>query len=293
MTKDPHTHSHKETFAACVNPPRGILGYARKLLRGSFLAASSIIQAPPTGPFLRCLAAHYVFDDQRHDFELLVARLRGVGDFISTADLIDMISERVPVDGRYFHLSFDDGLGCIARNALPILAEHSIPATLFVNSAVISATSADARMEWEIATNYRQSLSVMTWDELRVAAAAGIEIGSHTRNHRRLSSISVDSKLLENEVAGCKRDIEEEIGQPCNAIAWPYGSFCDVDNLSHAAIKASGYQAAFSLVRAPIEPGQTSRFAIPRHHFEPQWPWREMRFFAHGGMEQTVDAPKL
>lgn len=282
-----------ETLPASVTPPRGLAGHARKALRGGILAAAALAQRPSKGPFLRCLGGHYVFDDQRGDFETLLTRLRDLGEFVTTADLIEMITGRLPIDGRYFHLSFDDGLGCIARNAVPALAERAIPATLFVNSAVVSGAAPETRAGWEKATNYRQSLTVMSWDELRSAAAAGIEIGAHTRTHSRLSQISGDPARLEAEIAGCKRDIEAEIPGSCRAIAWPYGSLDDIDATALAAIDAAGFEAAFSLVRAPIVPGQTSPLAIPRHHFEPQWPWREIRYFAQGGREHPLDMARL
>ncbi|WP_372922270.1 polysaccharide deacetylase family protein [Roseovarius sp.] len=279
-----------ETLAASVNRPEGVAAILRRRARGAILTGASLLQRSSSGPFVRCLGGHYVFDDQRHDFERLIVRLRNLGEFITTGDLLDIMQGQAPLDGRYFHLSFDDGLASIWRNGVPILAEHEVPATLFINSAVVSSDAACIREPWERATNYGQSLSVMSWDQLRAAQSAGVEVGAHTRSHTRLSELSSDQERLQSEIAGCKRDIEDALGTPCRAFAWPYGTLRDIDGKAILAIRNAGYEAAFSLVRAPIEPGHTSTFVIPRHHFEPQWPWRHVKFFARGGMERPLDS---
>lgn len=282
-----------ETLAASVTLPDGVAAILRRRARDAILTWASLLQRSSSGPFVRCFGGHYVFDDQRGDFERLISRLRNIGDFITTGDLLDMIHGRAPLDGRYFHLSFDDGLASVWRNGLPILAEHDVPATLFVNSAVVSSEATSVRESWERATNYAQPLSVMSWEQLRSAQAVGVEVGAHTRNHVRLSDISVEADRLESEVLGCKREIEAALGTPCRAIAWPYGTLRDIDANAIVAIRNAGYEAAFSLARAPIEPGETSSYAIPRHHFEPQWPWQHLRFFAFGGMERPIDVSRL
>lgn len=282
-----------ETLSASVNCRDGVTAILRRRARDTILTGASMLQRSSSKPFVRCLGGHYVFDDQRRDFDSLIARLRNLGEFITTGDLLDIMQGKAPLDGRYFHLSFDDGLASVWRNGVPILAEHGVPATLFVNSAVVSANSVNIRKKWERATNYKQPLSVISWDQLRNAQSLGIEVGAHTRTHARLADISSDQERLRSEIAGCKRDIEDALGTHCRAIAWPYGTLNDIDQKALSVIRNVGFDAAFSLVRAPIEPGCSSPFVIPRHHFEPEWPWRHIRFFAHGGMERRIDLNKL
>lgn len=282
-----------EKLAASVNRPHGMAAALRRRARDAMLTGASLCQRSSRQDFVRCLGCHYVFDDQRQDFDRLIGRLRNFGDFITTGDLLDIMQGQAPLDGRYFHLSFDDGLASVWRNGLPILAEHEVPATLFVNSAVVSSDAACIREPWERATNYGQSLSVMSWDQLRAAQSAGVEVGAHTRSHARLSRVSSEQERLQSEIAGCKRDIEDALGTPCRAFAWPYGTLRDIDEEAILAIRNAGYEAAFSLMRAPIEPGHTSTFVIPRHHFEPQWPWRHVKFFARGGLERRFDLNSL
>lgn len=282
-----------ETLAASVKRCDRLAAILRRRARDAILTGASLLQRSSSERFVRCLGAHYVFDDQRHDFDRLMMRLRNLGEFITTSDLLEIMRGQNPLDGRYFHLSFDDGLASVWRNGLPILAEREIPATLFINSGVISSDAPVVRVGWERATNYAQSLSVMSWEQLRSAQDAGFEVGAHTRSHCRLADISSDPERLEVETAGCKRDIEEALGTRCRTFAWPFGTLADVNETAIQAIQNAGYDAAFGLMRAPIESSHNSTFAIPRHHFEPQWPWRHVRFFARGGLERRFDLNDL
>jgi peptidoglycan/xylan/chitin deacetylase (PgdA/CDA1 family) len=219
---------------------------------------------------------HYVFDDQRELFDEKISFLKGLGQFVSTSDMIDMMQGTVPIDGNYFHLSFDDGLECLLRNAAPILDSAQIPTLVFVNSALADKPTNQEREQWEVATNYAKPLRVMNWSQLK---ESGFEVGAHTRTHLRLKDISDDIQLLTSEINGCKSEIEASLGMPCRYFAWPFGSYMDIDATSYEVIKKAGFDASFSAVREPIIPGATDPFMIPRNHFEPQWPLNHMKYF--------------
>ena len=286
FNSDPSRQS--ELYKDCVKGDESLRVRARQLARGFYLSAASCLKQPKSDKFLRCLGGHYVFDDQVEDFSKVIAKLRNIGEFISTSHLLRMLRDREQLDGRYFHLSFDDGLASVYRNALPVLFQADITSTLFVNSAVISARSGPERDQWVVATNYAKPLSVMTWEQLRAVVSAGHEIGAHTRTHTRLTKISNDGGKIESEVLGCKRDLEGELEVPCRVFAWPYGTHDAINAASMNVIKSAGFEAAFSLERGSIVPGSTPNLYLPRHHFEPQWPWSHIKYFAAGGMEHDI-----
>lgn len=277
-----------ELYANSVKNVEGWLPRSRQYARNLFLNMQSLSTSTAKDSFVRGLYLHYVFDDQRIEFESKIIELKGLGEFVKTEDMVSMVKGEVPVDGKYFHLSFDDGLDCVYRNAAPILNDYGVPAIMFVNSGVINSDDQDVRSEWDEATNYRIPLKIMDWSALN---ASGFEVGAHTRNHLRLSEISGNKFLLHDEVYGCKRDIEEAMGRECKYFAWPYGTLSDVDEKSIQEIKSAGYEAAFGVYRVQIEPKVTNPFMIPRHHFEPQWPLRHVRYFACGGLEKNVSLP--
>jgi len=279
-----------ETFAQSVHPMRGLKARIRKTLRDSYLDIFDRISAPShQGSFLRCIYGHYVFDDQRAAFEAHIKMFCNLGEFVTTQDMVSMATGETPIDGRYFHLSYDDGLECLYRNAVPVLEQNDIPAIVFVNSAVSGPeTNSETYRAWQKATNYRQPLRIMDWNMLK---QSGLEVGAHTRNHQRLSDISSDPSLLRDEIAGCKQDIEAALHKKCRYFAWPYGTLNDVDEVSVNMIRDVGYEAAFGVYRLAIKPDVINHFMLPRHHFEPQWPPRQVSYFARGGMEKQMDLP--
>lgn len=274
----------RETFTRCISRKQGPRHRLRSLVRSSVLSAGGTLRAGGgQRRALRFLMAHYVFDDQRRAFERQIATLQRMGNFVCTGDALEMLRGDTPIDGMYFHLSFDDGLDCVARNAVPVLDAAEVPALVFVNSAVAGSPSPQERAAWDRATNYAVPLRVMDWETL---AQTQLEVGAHTRTHVRLSDISDDITTLKREVVECKAEIESALDRPCRYLAWPYGQLADIDEDAIGVIRRAGFEASFGAFRAPVVPGNTDLFMIPRHHIEPQWPLSHVRFFASGGLER-------
>ena len=83
-------------------------------------------------------------------------------------------------------------------------------------------------------------LAPNTPDQIREMAAAGVELGAHTRRHVDLGAVRDETQLHE-EIAGSKRDLESITGRPVRYFAFPYGLHA---NLSEAAFRmafAAGY----------------------------------------------------
>ena len=135
-------------------------------------------------------------------------------------------------------------------------------------------------------TNYPSVIEIATWDDLEKACAAGLEIGSHTRTHVRLSEVSRSKAAIEDEIFGSKADLERRLGRDCHYISWPYGRTTDADAQSLQTVEKAGYRACFGAFRGRVIPKITDRFRIPRHHFEVQWPLSHVKCFAHGAMER-------
>src|SRR5262249_44148887 len=77
-------------------------------------------------------------------------------------------------------------------------------------------------VEWnrEIEARYADHL-IMTWDQVRALARAGMDVESHGRRHRVLQTL--DGAALDDELAGARRDLEAELGRPVRAVAYPVG----------------------------------------------------------------------
>jgi peptidoglycan/xylan/chitin deacetylase (PgdA/CDA1 family) len=131
-------------------------------------------------------------------------------------------------------------------------------------------------VEWspQIEANYADGL-IMTWDQIRALARAGMDVESHGRYHRVLQTL--DATALENDLAGSRRDLEAQLGRPVRALAYPVGRRINGEQHIRTALAAAGYQIGMSnhsgvnrwwppALRglAPIDPFDLRRLATDR-----------------------------
>lgn len=281
----------KYTFARqwrqAVQQPIGIKKKSYKLLRHILLSLISSLTSQENGNFLRCIYCHYVFDDQVELFKTTLIKLIKIGSFIDTETCIGMLEGKIPIEGRYFHLSFDDGFRNIYKNALPILRELHIPAIVYVPTAFIGAN-------YEIIKNYCLNIArywgiieTMTWEDLKTMQLYDVEIGSHTRTHVQLSDLH-DPERLRDEILGSKLDLEHHLGTECKYISWPFGKKQAIHQTALKIIQDVGYRACFGSFRGTIIPRETEIYSIPRNHFEIQWPLSHTIFFASGKLIRYI-----
>lgn len=84
---------------------------------------------------------------------------------------------------------------------------------------------------------------IMTWDQVRALAKAGMAVESHTRHHRVLDTL--DDAALREELIGSRRDLEYALGRPVQAIAYPVGRPIQQARI-RAAIADAGYRVGFA-----------------------------------------------
>lgn len=107
-------------------------------------------------------------------------------------------------DPRNVALSFDDGLGS-AAGAVELIGAHGWSATVFVVPGWIDAGRRD----------------VLSWEELRELARAGVEIGAHGWAHERPCGRGVAE--VTRLFARARARIEERVGVPVRGLAYPEG----------------------------------------------------------------------
>jgi peptidoglycan/xylan/chitin deacetylase (PgdA/CDA1 family) len=137
-----------------------------------------------------------------------------------------------PVAGRYVAVTFDDGYHDNLTAGVPILERHGIPATIFVPSAIIDGARP---FGW-----YRDPPRALSWDEIRDLVGGGlVDVQAHTRTHPLLPG--VDDAQADDEIAGCKRDIEAQVGYELTSFCYPAGLYGEREL---ALVRAAGYRAA-------------------------------------------------
>jgi peptidoglycan/xylan/chitin deacetylase (PgdA/CDA1 family) len=91
-------------------------------------------------------------------------------------------------------------------------------------------------------------MEAMSWDDVRDAARNGIEFGAHTQTHPILSTLQ-DTVALQEEIAGSKRRVEEELGAPCIHFCYPNGRMRDIGPRARSIVEDSGFQTAVTTER--------------------------------------------
>ena len=85
---------------------------------------------------------------------------------------------------------------------------------------------------------------VMTWDDVRALARAGMNIESHSRQHRVLQTL--DPAALAKDLLESKREVEAQIGTPVRAIAYPVGRKISHLPAVRHAVATAGYKLGFT-----------------------------------------------
>ena len=123
-------------------------------------------------------------------------------------------------------------------------------------------------VEWnaEVERRHADAL-VMTWDQVRALAKAGMDVESHSKSHRVLQTLAGDE--LSDELAGSKRVLERELGRPVHAIAYPVGRRIAHLAQIRRAVEAAGYSLGFTNATGAtrIWPGALGRL-IPTDRFD-------------------------
>jgi peptidoglycan/xylan/chitin deacetylase (PgdA/CDA1 family) len=95
----------------------------------------------------------------------------------------------------------------------------------------------------------------MTASQVRTAAAAGIEIGSHGLRHVSLNQTTDLALAREQKLS--RKILQDITGSPVNGFCYPYGHLCS--RVVEGA-EAAGYDYACATGAS----GLTGRYAIPR-----------------------------
>lgn len=110
---------------------------------------------------------------------------------------------------------------------------------------------------------------MMDWTELREMAAAGIEIGAHTRTHPVLTRVPAEEATV--EIADSRRVLEEGLGRPVVHFAYPNGGgVSNHDARVAAMVREAGFRSAATSDRGPLrlgdDPFRLRRVGVSERH---------------------------
>lgn len=152
----------------------------------------------------------------------------------------DFLLAPQPRVGQPIILTFDDGYRDGFIYAFPLLKKYQMTGTFFV---IVDSLGEPV---------------YLTWAEIKIMKAGGMNIASHTLNHPPLAKLS--TKNIEWELTESKRELDLRLNQKTTDFAYPYGSY---DQRVVVAAKKAGYKTAVT-VNSGTATEKNNRLELPR-----------------------------
>ena len=146
-------------------------------------------------------------------------------------------------------ITFDDGYQNFITNALPILLDHKVLATVFLVTDMLGK-----RASWSEAG---ANVPLMSEDEVRYIKKKGISLGSHTATHENLTLLNHDD--LQRQLRD-SHDSLTRLGESLCAFSYPWGQW---SSSIAVAVKATGYVCALAV-------GEKTRLTAANAYFLPR-----------------------
>jgi len=112
-------------------------------------------------------------------------------------------------------ITFDDAFENVYYNAVPILREYNVPATVFAVVDYLSDGTENGENTY------------MDWDQLRSLAGDDLfSVGNHTKSHPHLERVASEA-ALRNQIVDAKQALEDGLKTEVNRFCYPNGRYND------------------------------------------------------------------
>ncbi|MGD0114739.1 MAG: polysaccharide deacetylase family protein [Dehalococcoidia bacterium] len=164
-------------------------------------------------------------------------------------------------------LTFDDGYRDFYTTAFPILQKHGASATVFLVVDRLGDTN-----RWDDGYGL-PPVPLMDQRQVRELDAAGIELGSHTLSHPRLTQLGAPEQA--REIIDSRKALEAMLGHSVSYFCYPH---MDSDDAVQTLARRAGYRAAFGGEQATNEPFLLHRINVSQARWPSAllriWGWR-------------------
>lgn len=217
---------------------------------------------------------HHVFEDEIKNFKFQLDLMKNYGDFISYEDSIKILTEGLKPKEKYFCLSFDDGFKNIYENVVEIFLKKNIPCMFFIPTSFLDNLRDDAGKIFFNSSDI--NIEFLSWKECEEIASESIfDIGSHSINHKLISTLTNDECAVEVEMS--KNIIEDKLKIKCNHFAPPVGNYSINRDLK--IVKNSRYKSLSTTIRGKMDKNNSDVFALKRHHLLANWNSNFLKYF--------------
>jgi len=179
-------------------------------------------------------------------------------DFLAAAAIPVVPLDQVLTTPGSVAITFDDGFANLIDHAIPVLAEHNFPATIFLVSSYCGGQNNWPGQSYDKAS----VLPLMSWDQA-AALPPAITLGAHTVNHPDLTHLAPDD--CERELRECQGQIKQRLGRPARWLAYPYGaSNTQVQQIASRYFELAVGTTLSFLPAHPNQPARPNPMDLPR-----------------------------
>ncbi|OUD01580.1 polysaccharide deacetylase family protein [Streptomyces swartbergensis] len=171
---------------------------------------------------------------------------------IPLAQLVDALCNGGGLPPRPAVLTFDDGFADFWRAVVPELTKRDLPATLYITTGAVRTSGTGT------GDSLLPPADMLTWRQIRTLDDAGVEIGGHSRTHPQLDTLPL--RGLTDEIDGCRRTLEDELGHKVRTYAYPHGYS---DSRVRRNVREAGWSSACAVGNAFSSPNDNP-FRIAR-----------------------------
>jgi peptidoglycan/xylan/chitin deacetylase (PgdA/CDA1 family) len=182
-------------------------------------------------------------------------------------------------------ITFDDGYRGVFELAAPILAEHNLPATVFVPTAHVGD-----RNRWDDLSD--GPFEVLDEEQLKMLDGMGVSIESH--GHRHISYVRSSDGAVAEDLHASTVYLTDLLGRPPRYMAYPWGPSSP---RARTLVAEAGYEAAFSInqrhegryawARVPVQPTDSLRL----FRFKTSGRYQALRQNALAGLVSAATRP--
>jgi peptidoglycan/xylan/chitin deacetylase (PgdA/CDA1 family) len=215
------------------------------------LNATTLWQQINTDFYVVCLVYHR-FGDARYPstntseatFEKHLKYLADEGFKSFTVNELINDTSVLVTDEKKVLITVDDGFSSFIEKGMPLLEKYNMKATLFVNTESVG---------WS---------DYLSWQQLKDLKAKGIQIGSHSHQHKYFLNVpdAGRANIFEDDLLKAEVLFEEHLGIVPKIYVYPYGEF-SADMVE--VLKKHDYQIAFAQNSGVMSNG-SHPFAVPR-----------------------------
>ncbi|GEM_PF-1302831 len=205
---------------------------------------------------IRITTTHYVKRQDSNNFDRIVRYLNETRKIITPKEFFRFYKHNdsnTELKGRNLLMTFDDGLYSSYTAAKEILSKYGIKAIFFVPTMILELKSKTEMLSFATENIYHNEIPpsqlseeeyvVMSKDDLLDLKKDGHYILPHTHTHCDISKIK-NEEGVKRELIKPKHILEELLGEPIEAMAFPDGSEKVVSSYAYAQIKKF-YRFAF------------------------------------------------